>query len=160
MFDVAWQVPPRTSRMPAGWYFGDASPFDEAVASPADAVAVERHHEYLVRMSLDKVVPAEVSAKARAVWELARKAVPGLPVPIAVAYDGGPIHYTWDNGRQVIALEALSGNQPCEWYVSDRQSGQFDGGDFDLSSGLPEPVLATLNEYLLPHPTGPTDGNR
>lgn len=158
MNDIKWQSPMRTSRMPAGWYFDDASPFGEAVTS--DAVAVERHHEYLARMSIEGVVPHEVSAKARKAWELARAAVPGLPVPLAIAHEGGPIHYTWDNDRHVIALECLSGNQPCEWYVSDRQTGDFDGGDFDLAGGLPEPVVAMLNGSLASHPVSRIDGNQ
>jgi len=132
----------------------------QAVLPFTDAAAVARHIAYLARMVTEGVVPAEVSAKARKAWELARAAVPGLPVPMAVAYEGGPIHYTWDNDRHVIALEALSAGQPCEWYVSDRRSGEFDGGDFDLADGLPAPVTALMQEYLAWHPTSPTDGNR
>ena len=120
----------------------------QAVLPFTDAAAVARHIAYLARMVTEGVVPAEVSAKARKAWELARAAVPGLPVPMAVAYDGGPIHYTWDNGRHVIALEALSGGQPCEWYVSDRETKDSDGGEFDLAGGLPEQVTSHCRSYL------------
>ena len=76
--------------------------------SPLPAAAdegVARHHAYLARMVTEGVVPAEVSAKARRVWELARRGVPNLQVPAAAAYDGGPMHYTWDNGRVQVTAE-------------------------------------------------------
>lgn len=132
------------------WYFPTFGlvGITDSPSDPSDAETVARHHAYLARMVTEGVVPADVSAKARTVWELARKAVPGLPVPLAVAHDGGPIHYTWDNDRQVIALECLSGKQPCEWYVSDRATRFSDGGEFDLACGLPEQVVAMCQEYL------------
>lgn len=107
------------------------------------AQAASDHLGYLNRMVVKRVVPAEVSLNARLIWELARKAVPGLSVPAAVAYEGGPIHYTWDNGRHQVTVESHS-DAPCDWYVSDRTSGQFDGGEFDPAAGLPELLIAGL----------------
>lgn len=111
----------------------------------ADAGAIANHCAYLGRMATEGVVPSELSARARSVWELARKTVPKLPVPAAVAYDGGPIHYTWDDGRHQVTAEVLADGL-CEWYVSDRQTGVFDGGDFDPADGLPETMISGLRQ--------------
>ena len=107
------------------------------------AEAIARHCAYLARMVTEGVVPHDVSAKARRVWEDARKAVPNLSVPAAVAYDGGPMHYTWDTGRFQATVE-IPANGSCEWYVSDRQTGVFDGGEFDPAEGLPAPLVVGL----------------
>lgn len=121
-------------------YYGTQQ-FDVSITARDEGVA--KHHAYLARMVTEGVVAAEASAKARKVWESARKAVPSLSVPAAVAHEGGPIHYTWDNGRYQVTVESYS-DAPCDWYVSDRTSGQFDGGEFDPAAGLPEPLVAAL----------------
>jgi len=136
-----------TKRVAASWsVFGDGITPGDIVST--DAVAVERHHEYLVRMSLEGVVPADVSAKARKVWELARKAVPGLPVPIAVAYEGGPIHYTWDNGRHQATAEFHPGDMASDWFIRDRLSKTFDGTEFSSDLILPQALLDCLRNIV------------
>ena len=126
--------------------FGDDTTPGDIVST--DAVAVERHHEYLARMSIEGVVPADVSAKARTVWELARKAVPGLPVPIAVAYDGGPIHYTWDNGRHQVTAEFHPGEMASDWFVRDRTAKTFDGGELSADLILPQVLIDCLRNTV------------
>jgi len=118
------------------------TPFAVPLPAAADE-GVARHHAYLARMVTEGVVPAEVSAKARRVWELARRGVPNLQVPAAAAYDGGPMHYTWDNGRVQVTAE-MPADGPCEWYVSDRQTGEYDGGEFEPADGLPDVMMAGL----------------
>ena len=136
-----------TKRVAASWsVFGDGITPGDIVST--DAVAVERHHEYLVRMSLEGVVPADVSAKARKVWELARKAVPGLPVPIAVAYEGGPIHYTWDNGRHQATAEFHPGDMASDWFIRDRLGKTFDGTEFSSDLILPQALLDCLRNIV------------
>jgi len=136
-----------TKRVAASWsVFGDGITPGDIVST--DAVAVERHHEYLVRMSLEGVVPADVSAKARRVWELARNLVPGLPVPIAVAYDGGPIHYTWDNGRHQATAEFHPGEMASDWFIRDRLSKTFDGTEFSSGLILPQALLDCLRNIV------------
>ena len=122
-------------------------PRDVPVHFTADEIVVAKHHAYLARMVIEEVVPAEVSAKARHIWELARTAVPNLSVPAAVAYFGGPLHYTWDDGRCQVTAE-IPADGLCEWYVSDRQSGEFDGGDFEPADGLPVKVITGLQRIL------------
>ena len=120
---------------------------DILVRFPADEDNVANHHAYLARMVTEGVVPAEISAKARRIWESARMAVPNLPVPAAVAYSGGPLHYTWDNGHFQVTAE-IPADGLCEWYVSDRHSGAFDGGDFEPADGLPVMIIAGLRRIL------------
>ncbi len=119
-----------------------ATPVEESIA---------RHHAYLVRMVTEGVAPAEVSALARKVWELARKAVPNLPVPAAATYDGGPMHDTWDNCRvQVPAEVPADGPSPSPGMPSRRSLRRSAGGIFpdDGRSGADEDVV--LGECLRP----------
>ena len=109
---------------------------------------VANHYAYLGKMFTTGVVSSEVAAKARKVMELARKSIRGLPVPASVAYDGGPIHYTWDNDRHQVTTE-ISADGTCEWYVSDRETGQFEGGEFELVNGLPLALVAGLKNILV-----------
>ena len=83
-------------------------------------------------------------------WELARAAVPGLPVPAAVAYDGGPIHYTWDNSRHQVTAEFHPADSRSDWFTTDRRTNAFDGEDFHADFTFPEPLLDGLRRILEP----------
>ena len=124
--------------------FGEPDSLDEASYSDSDA----RHQAYLTRMVSDGVVPADVSEKARLVWNRARNLVPGLPVPIAVAYDGGPIHYTWDNGRHQATAEFHPGEMASDWFIRDRLSKTFDGTEFSSGLILPQALLDCLRNIV------------
>lgn len=121
-------------------FFGETDSLDKASYSTPDA----RHQVYLTRMVNEGVVPADVADKAGLVWNRARNLVPGLPVPIAVAYDGGPIHYTWDNGRHQATAEFHPGEMASDWFIRDRHAKTYDGGEFSSDLILPPALVACL----------------
>ena len=100
------------------------------------------HREYLDRMVEEGNVAAATAEAAWHVFESARAAVPGLPVPATATSDGG-IGYQWDDGPHHLTI-VIESDGACDWYYRDRRGDSFAGAAFSPDGELPAEVARHL----------------
>ncbi|MCG5051812.1 MAG: hypothetical protein KA712_02530 [Myxococcales bacterium] len=77
------------------------------------------------------------------VWNQIRETIADFPSPRASTLDGVLLVF-WDRGDHHFSLE-FDPSGSVEWAYSNRRTGQYDGGDFNVIPQLPVAAEAYMN---------------
>ncbi len=112
------------------------------------------HCDYLDRMAAEGVVPRSLAETARTVWDQVSIVTDyRMPVPAAMAGEGGPIWYTWDKGEHHLEAEMPDGG-PVEWFYQNRKTDEVWAADITVTDTFPPPLCTRMFRVAL---TGSTN---